>query len=184
MQTFKDVATGQYYQFDDDVVVVGADGARKFYAPHDLNTPLNVPETLVSAVLPAPAPLLKQPRAAKIAELSGDCRADIYAGFHSTALGADYLYPAKDTDQQNLASSVLASLLPGQPVDWTTPFWCADAAGVWAFRPHTAQQIQDVGKDAKARILACMTQNMTLAAQVAAAATLEAVQAIVWVSPT
>jgi hypothetical protein len=127
---------------------------------------------------------LAQAKAARIAGLSGDCQADIYSGFHSSTLGADHTYPAKDTDQQNLASSVLASILPGQPADWTTPFWCMDSAGVWAMRAHTADQIQQVGRDGKARILACMSQNDTLAAQVQAATTIEAVAAIVWVSPT
>ena len=144
--------------------------------------------TYANGVFTPPAPVepvvtLKEAKAAKTAELSAACQTDIYSGFHSSALGADYLYPAKATDQQNLASSVLASILPGQPDDLTTPFWCADAAGAWAFRLHTAAQIQDVGKDAKARILACMGQNVALAAQVAAAETVEAVQAIVWVSP-
>lgn len=127
-----------------------------------------------------PAPTLAEAQALKVAELSVACQADIYAGFRSSALGADYLYPAKDTDQQNLASSVLASILPGQPANWTTPFWCADATGAWAFREHTAAQIQQVGKDGKARIIACMTQNVTLSGQVIAATTIEAVEAIAW----
>lgn len=180
MQTFKDTATGQYYQFDDDVVMVSADGARKFYAPHDINTPLNVPGTLVPAELPAPAPMLEQAQTLKTAELSAACQADIYSGFHSTALGADHLYPFNVTDQRNLSDSVLASTLPGRGTDWTTPFWCADSAGVWAMRLHTATQIQQVGDDAMARKLACMTQNDTLSGQVMAATTIEAVEAIAW----
>jgi len=132
---------------------------------------------------PPPPPTLEEAQTSKIAELSASCQLDIYAGFHSSALGADFLYPAKPTDQQNLASSVLASILPGQPTDWTTPFWCADGTGSWAFRVHTAAQIQDVGKDAKARILACMAQNVALAAQATAAETVQAVQAIEWISP-
>jgi len=181
MQTFIDT-DGSPWQFDDDVTVSQVDGVYTFTAPG--GAVLNVPQTLrpYSGPLPVP-PTLDQVVASKLAEFSGDCQADIYSGFHSSALGADYLYPAKATDQQNLASSVLASLLPAQPDDWTTPFWCADADGEWAFRPHTAAQIQQVGKDGKARILACMAQNVALAAQVQAATTVAAVQAIAWVSP-
>lgn len=132
---------------------------------------------------PAPvasAPTLAQAQAAKIAALSAACQADIFAGFHSSALGADHLYPFKVTDQRNLSDSVLASTLPGRAADWTTPFWCADSAGVWAMRLHTAAQIQQAGDDAMARKLACMAQNDTLAGQVMAATTIEAVEAITW----
>lgn len=51
MQTFIDTATGQPWQFEDDVVVRNG----QFFAPHDLTTPLNVPPTLVPGELPAPA---------------------------------------------------------------------------------------------------------------------------------
>ena len=63
---------------------------------------------------------------------------------------------------------------------WTTPFWCEDAAGNWAWVNHTSAQIQKVGVDGKQAILACMAKNAGLAAQVAAATTVAAVQAITW----
>ena len=53
MQTFKDTETGLYWQFDDEVLVTGTDGARYFNAPH--GAVLNVPTTLVPAQLPPPA---------------------------------------------------------------------------------------------------------------------------------
>ncbi|QIW86563.1 hypothetical protein AMA2_4 [Achromobacter phage AMA2] len=53
MQTFEDTETGRYWQFDDDVLVTGQDGARYFNAPH--GAALNVPLTLVPAELPLPA---------------------------------------------------------------------------------------------------------------------------------
>lgn len=127
-----------------------------------------------------PVVLLMQAQAAKVAELSAACKAVILSGFESSALGTTYSYPAKDTDQQNLASSVLASVLPGVAADWETPFWCADEQGAWAFRLHTAAQIQQVGKDGKAAILAAMTKNQQLADQVMAAKTVADVQAITW----
>ncbi|MDR5883616.1 hypothetical protein [Caballeronia sp. LZ032] len=129
---------------------------------------------------PSDAELLDAARVAKVAELAAACKAAIYAGFSSNALGELYSYPAKDTDQQNLASSVLASLMPGNAADWSTPFWCADASGEWAFRAHMAAQMQRVGQDGKAAILAAMARNAQLAAQVAAAESVDAVNAIAW----
>lgn len=130
--------------------------------------------------LPSDAFLLSQAKAAQTASLSKQCQQAIYAGFTSSALGAAYTYPAKDTDQQNLTASVVSSLVPGLATGWTTPFWCADANGAWAFRPHTATQIQQVGTDGKAAILAAMQKNQQLADQVNAATTVADVQAVVW----
>jgi len=127
-----------------------------------------------------PAPTLDQVKAAKIAELSSDCQAQIYAGFDSSALGSVHHYPAKDKDQANMSGSVVASLLPNLPAGWTTPFWCADSAGNWAFVDHTAAQIQQAGSDAKAAILTALNKNANLAAQVNAATTETAVAAIAW----
>jgi hypothetical protein len=133
-----------------------------------------------SFAAPTSTPTLAAAQASKIAELSAECKAAIVAGFTSSALGAAYTYPAKDTDQQNLASSVIDSLLSNGAAGWVTPFWCADASGAWAFRMHTAAQIQKVGQDAKAAVLAAMVKNQTLAGQVAAASTVAAVSAIAW----
>jgi hypothetical protein len=135
---------------------------------------------LVAAPEADPAALLAAVQSAKVAELSAACRAAILAGFTSSALGEPYSYPAKDTDQQNLNASVVASLLPGLADDWVTPFWCADSAGAWAFRMHTVAQIQQVGKDGKAAIVAAMVKNQTLADEAAAATTVAAVQSIAW----
>lgn len=122
-------------------------------------------------------------RKQQILLLSQACQAQIYAGFMSSALGADHQYPALALDQQNLTASVLDSTLPGLPEGWQTPFWCADAAGVWDFRLHTAAQIQQVGRDGKRRILACLAHNEALAGQVTDAGNPAAVQAIVWTDP-
>jgi hypothetical protein len=129
---------------------------------------------------PSAAELLAAAQVAKFAELSAACKASIVAGFTSNALGAAYTYPAKDTDQQNLASSVIDSLLANGAAGWVTPFWCADASGDWEFRAHTAAQIQKVGQDGKAAVLAAMAKNQALAGQVAAASTVDAVNAIAW----
>jgi hypothetical protein len=108
------------------------------------------------------------------------CQETILSGFASAALGEPHHYPAKGTDQQNLSASVLASLLPGLPADWSTPFWCADVAGDWQFRPHTAAQIQQAGIDAKHAILAAMTRNEELQAALAAAQSVAEIEEIMW----
>lgn len=140
--------------------------------------------TVKDGVLIAPVPptadeLLAAAQAAQINLLSAACQAQIVAGFTSAALGSPHTYPASSLDQQNLSSSVLASLMPNLPANWTTVFWC-EANGQWAFAAHTAAQIQQVGQDGMAAVLAAKTKNQQLAAQVLAATTIAAVQAIVW----
>ncbi len=127
-----------------------------------------------------PPPSLAALQATQIAVLTAACDAEIAAGYISTALGAAYTYPTKTTDQLNMSASVVASLLPGIAGGWTTPFWCADAAGVWAMREHTAAQIQQAGSDGKALIQAAQVKLAVLSAQVMAAADAAAVQAVAW----
>lgn len=133
-----------------------------------------------SAWVPESRKTLDDFRADKSVAISIACRSQILSGFESSALGATHHYPAKTTDQQNLTASVMASLLPTITTGWTTPFWCADTNGVWAFRLHTAEQIQQVGQDAKAAILAAMGKNEVLQAQIVAATSIESLDAIEW----
>jgi hypothetical protein len=116
------------------------------------------------------------------AVIDAACAAAIVSGFTSSALGSAYTYPSKVTDQQNLAASVLASILPGVTTGWTTPFWCADSTGMWSWVNHTAAQIQQVGADSKTAILGYQSQNAQLQAQLVAAniTTVDQVAAIVW----
>jgi hypothetical protein len=129
---------------------------------------------------PAPTITLAQAQKQQSSVLNSACQSQITAGFTSSALGTAYTYPAKVTDQQNLTASVLSSLMPGLPTTWTTPFWCENSSGTWAYVTHTAAQIQQVGQDGKNAILTAMQQLQTLTAQVNAATTVAAVQAITW----
>lgn len=119
-------------------------------------------------------------QALKLAELDAACAAAILAGFDSDALGQHHHYPAKLTDQSNLQASVLASLQSDLPADWTTPVWCQDATGLWAYRDHTAAQIQQVGTAGKDAINACIARKIGLEQEVAKATTLDEVNAIHW----
>jgi hypothetical protein len=161
-------------------IVRDADGA---FIPEDpANTDYAAYLAWVAAGNHATTPVLTlaQAKSDQIAALSVACQNAIYAGFTSTALGAEYHYPFLDKDQSNLLSSVTASLLPGVDGTWTTPFWCADSSGVWAFRAHTAAQIQRVGMDAMVTKLTAIQRNNDLAAAVNAATTVAQVQAITW----
>lgn len=167
--------------------------------------------------------------------LSNACKSEIYLGFNSNALGVWRHYPAKDTDQQNLAASVLSAIVAmtapawqastaylvnqtvtynnqayvcvqagttdtttptwptqiGQAITdgtaqwqiWYTTFWCTDANNNWAYTPHTADQIKQVGVEGKYQVLACLEQNAELAGEAAQQTTVEAVQAVAWISP-
>lgn len=125
-------------------------------------------------------PNLDALRAARLQGLRADCAADIVGGFPSSALGAPHQYPSAQTDQINLMGSVTASLLPDLAQEWETPFWCADEAGVWAFRPHSAAQIQQAGADGKAHVVAAQAMLDGLVTILATAATAEEIAAIVW----
>ena len=119
-------------------------------------------------------------RSAKLAELRAACAAAIVAGYSSSALGSPHLYPATLTDQSNMLASVTSSLLPGLAEGWTTPFWCADAAGVWARRQHTVAQIRQAGSDGVAHVLAQQDLLSGLENDLAAAGSAAAVGAVVW----
>jgi hypothetical protein len=117
----------------------------------------------------------------QIALINTACQTAITSnGFVSSALGSPYTYPSDLLDQQNMAASVLSSLMPGLPSDWTTPFYCADSNGNWAYRFHTVAQIQQVGTDGKTFILSKLMIAATLSAEIMAATTISAVQSINW----
>lgn len=142
-------------------------------------------EEYLSDDSPELLPSLNDLKADKLIEVNIACRDAIYAGFDCDALGAMHHYPALDRDQSNLAGSILDSLLPDVPAGWTTPFWCADSAGVWALRPHTAAQIQQVGRVAKATIVAAIARCAGLEGQIEAIIDTDpdaeaALAAIVW----
>ncbi len=136
-----------------------------------------------SAAFSPPVPTLAAAQAAQSSKLTVACQAAIVGGFTSSALGSAHIYPSSQTDQINLLGSVSDAQLNATTANWTTPFWCEDSAGLWGFRQHTAAQMIQVGQDGKSHVVACQTQLATLAAEVQAAMTVAAVQAIVWTNP-
>lgn len=108
------------------------------------------------------------------------CEVDILAGFLSSALGSAHHYPSDLEDQANLTASVMRSTLSDSDPDELYPFKCMDAVGIWDFRAHTAAQIQQVGKDGYAAILAYRQQHALLQAAIQAATTESDLEAIAW----
>ncbi|MDR6702997.1 hypothetical protein [Agrobacterium tumefaciens] len=119
-------------------------------------------------------------RQARIHDLSARCESEITSGFVSEALGAAHKYPSGVKDQINLMGSVTDSLIPDRPADWQTPFWVCDTQGQWSFKPHSASQIQQAGRDGKEHIVNCQAQLEDLSNKVTAAKSVKAVEAISW----
>lgn len=119
-------------------------------------------------------------RQKRSAALMITCGARIIGGFSSAALGSAHHYPSEMKDQINLMGSVTDSIMPDIPTDWQTPFWCQDASGAWSWQMHNTVQIQQAGRDGKAHVVSCQTTLATLNAQIAAAKTVAAVNAISW----
>lgn len=107
------------------------------------------------------------------AQVGASCAAAIVTGVTSSALGAPHTYPTKLTDQANMTASVMDSVIPANASNpnWTTQFWCEDAAGNWNWSPHTAAQIQQAGTDVKSAILGQQSKNAQLQAKIAAVGT-------------
>lgn len=116
----------------------------------------------------------------KLSALTVSCVATIVGGYPSSALGPVHTYPSKPTDQTNMLGSVTASLFPNLPANWTTPFWVADASGVWSFADHTASQIQQAGSDGKAAVAGAQLKLASLSAEVAAAKSQADLDKITW----
>jgi hypothetical protein len=116
----------------------------------------------------------------KATEVNANCKNAIIAGFNSSGLGVGHLYPSNPKDQANLVASVIDSLNPANDDSWLTPFWCADYAGKWSFVMHTKAQIQRVGADGKAHIVAQLMKNAELQAQLELETTEEEINLIVW----
>lgn len=125
---------------------------------------------------------IDQVRTDKIVQIDDACATAILSGFTCDVLvpGKPYRYPTQATDQQNLNSSVVTSLLSAIGDDWSTLFWCEDEKGVWAYKSHNAAQIQAVGMASRAFVNGCIVKKIALLADIEVAATVEAVQAVTW----
>lgn len=131
-----------------------------------------------------PARAIEALRAERITTLTAACRAAIVGeaatgAFACGALGADHRYPNGPTDQTNLLGSILAAVIDTAD-PWTTPFWCRDAEGEWAMRPHDRAQIREVGLAAKAHVENCQLRLAALVAEVEGAVDVATITLIEW----
>lgn len=134
-----------------------------------------------TAPVPTSVQLLATAQTAQSVIITAACIAAITNGIASSALGSAYTYPTKPTDQVNLTANVVDSLMSAaQVAGWTTPQMCMNSSGVWAYVPHTAAQIQQVGNDVKTAIAAALVKKNNLLGQVAAATTVTSVEAVIW----
>jgi hypothetical protein len=124
---------------------------------------------------------LQTAQAAQIQAITAACASAITGGFTSSALGAPYRYPTASTDQQNLSDAVMDAMLDSNPDRWTMPIWCVSSRdGVWQKVPHNIGHVKRLGRDAIQARLAMRALKDELVAQINAATTVEAVQAVVW----
>ncbi len=125
---------------------------------------------------------LDELKSKRVLDIRRDCEAAIVGGFSSPALGDPHTYPSNTTAQLNLMGSVTDSLIPNLADDWQTPFWVCDASGDWAYKMHSAAQIQQAGRAGKAHVVNCQTTLESLTVAVLAAETAEEVVGLAWPS--
>jgi len=120
----------------------------------------------------APAgPMLAEVQAVQGDAMSAECQVAITAGFVSSALGSAYNYPCTLTTQANIiAASNHGGSLVCQP----------QSGGPWALVVHTEAEATQVCADMAAHTQANQATYWGLLAQINAATTVAAVQAIAW----
>ncbi len=125
----------------------------------------------------APGPSLAQAQSSQIALLRSACQSAITGGFTSSALGSAYNYPSDSNTQANINSAA------GNPSGGEIRCTLTPTALSWPLVAHTQAQAQTVLTALMAWVNGCQNKLDTLIAQVNAATTVAAVQAVVWVNP-
>lgn len=154
-------------------------------------TKLGTQPTIAQLQQAWPSVQLVQAQQAQLTLLSNNAQSAITGGFSSSALGTAHTYPSQITDQLNLHTATAASTLPGVSSTYTASLWCETPAvaatsttaavpASWAYTSHTAAQVQTVFTALQAWVQAQQTTHAGLIAQVNAATTVAAVQAVVW----
>jgi hypothetical protein len=132
----------------------------------------------VLSALPTLEELLAAARTIKKADISRACSVAISAGIASSALDALHTYPTTFVDQHNIIALVLDAQVVGPT--YQAKFWCADAAGVWARRLHTADQLIQLGQEMAVHVQTQQDHYELLLDQIAAAQTAEEIEAVTW----
>jgi hypothetical protein len=176
MQTFQDTVTLKVWQFEDDVVVTETNGVYTFTTAHGVV--LNTPTTLQPYTIPAPtaAQLLAQAQQAQIATLTAAYQTAIVQPVSYTSKGGiTKTYQADPNSLSNLQNTLLGLQAAG-----ATPsgfYWVsADNTQV----SFAYADLQGLAAAMLAQGWAVFQKLQTLKAQVNAATTVSAVQAVVW----
>ena len=118
-------------------------------------------------------PAIARAQASQSATMNLDCQSAIQAGFSSSALGSAYTYGCKATDQANINLTAISG----------GSLWCENSAGAWTLTSHTPAQAQQVQKDMAAHIQAQQANYAKALSDIAASASVTAVQAVTWTTP-
>jgi len=114
----------------------------------------------------------------QVAKVNEACESEIIGGFVSSALGAPYLYSSQLDDQLNLTGMILRGM--------DGLYACRDESGAKEFRPHTAEQLHQVGDDFtafKQLLLQKANRLKKLLDQALADGDLAALEFVTWESP-
>lgn len=167
MQTFKDSATGQIYEYEDDVIATNTAGVYTFKAAHGMA--LAAPTTLQPYMIPAPtsAQLLSQIKVIQAASIDASYQAAIQlpVTYMATTFQADI-------DSQN---AVTRELVVGSvPANF---FWL-DASNNQV--SMTFAQLQGLALAMQSQRQTAFAKKASLKAQIRASANAAAAQAIIW----
>ncbi|MGY2226473.1 DUF4376 domain-containing protein [Pseudomonas gingeri] len=158
-----------YVQRDESGLIVGRFANRQ---------PGFAEEWLADSCLELSTEAIQRVYSATVAQINADCESSITAGFKSAALGAPHLYNSQLDDQLNLTGAIL----------WGKDmlYACLDAQNTKAFRPHTAEQLRQVGNDFTLHKLQLLQLANDLKQQLNQAfqgGDLDAMQRITWTEP-
>lgn len=117
-----------------------------------------------------PPPTLAELKAGQVAATRALAEQHITAGYTSDALGTTHTYPSNRDYQLNIIGAAQTAL--------PRTFLCADSAGEWARRMHTAAQLQQVCEDGAARMSDIFDVMDAIVASIEAAADQTALDAI------
>lgn len=114
----------------------------------------------------------------QIEAINSACTAAIMRGFWSSALDAPHLYSSELDDQLNLNGVIV--------IGDDTIYACRDVEGRREYRPHTVEQLRQVGQDFASYRLSHLLQADRFKRQLddaLAAGDLAALQSVVWQDP-
>lgn len=169
MQNFYDTATNNQYAFEEDVIVTGAQGAYVFTSPSGLALG-PYPSTLVPGVAPYIAPPLATAQATQIAAINTACQTAL------SAISAGYPPLELHTWSQQYAEAVAYTANSAA----VTPTLSAIAKASGVSVSSLASNVINKAIAYQSASGAAIGKRIALTAEIMAATTVSAVQAIVW----